>query len=134
MTTPTVDLYIETRRVHAQGWNWVQYWPEPCSEIVYTRSELLKVIRTYGIWASRMIRGGQLRITVQGRFSGRWLAESHWSDHSPQGEPWVHWPAWENLVFAAQLAIPRYWDDHDDRRLFETGGTDVSTLRLPPVR
>lgn len=127
--TPTVDLYIETRGGYGNNWNWVPFSTGPCPEPIYTRGELLKIITTYGVWVSRMTKGAALRITVQGRFSGRWCAEAQWVNYAPYGDPWVHWPAWDNLCFAAQLVVPRYFE-HDDHRLIDTGGTDVSTLRL----
>lgn len=127
---PTVNVFIEIRSGH-DNWQWVTPWPAN-AEMVYTRYELLRVVRTYGVWGSRLANGSHIRVTAQERFSYRWCAEWQWFDHQPIGEPWVHWPAWENLCFAAQLHIPRYVE-HDDHRLIESGATDVRTLRLQPV-
>lgn len=127
----TANVFIELRSGH-DNWHWI---PSPWGalpEYVYTRPELLKVLRTYGVWGSRMYGGAHIRITAQGRFSGRWCAAWEWYSHQPVTDPWVHWPAWENLCFAAQLHVP-YYTEHDDVRMIETGGTDVSTLRMRPV-
>lgn len=129
---PTIDVFIEIRSGH-DNWNWISSPWGALSEFIYTRPELLKVLRTYGVWGSRMFGGTHIRITAQGRFSGRWAAAWEWYNHQPVTEPWVHWPAWENLVFAAQLQVP-YYTEHDDVRMIETGGTDVSTLRLPRIK
>jgi hypothetical protein len=115
-----------------QGWSWVPHPAGPAAEFAYTREELIKLLRAYGNWASIMTRGAHVRVTIRGRFSGRWLAQTEWAGGRPLGEPWVHIPAWDSLPFRAQLHIPRY-TVHDEHRLVETGGTDVSTLRLSPV-
>lgn len=128
---PTVNVFIELRSAR-DNWHWMASPWGASAEIVYTRYELLQVLKTYGVWASRMTGGTHLRVTVQGRFSGRWLAEWQWVGSQPCGEPWVHVPAWENLTFTAQLHIPRY-TEHDDHRLIDTGQTDVSTLRLAAI-
>lgn len=128
---PTVDIHIEVRSAQA-NWHWSAYSRRPAEEFIYNRPELLKVLRVYGVWASRMTSGAHVRVTARGRFSGRWLAEWQWIGGQPWGEPWVHVPAWNTLSLGAQLAIPRY-EEHDDHRLIDTGATDVSTLRLAPI-
>jgi hypothetical protein len=125
----TLDVLIELRASHGTT-QWA-HWGD-ATEYVYTRPELLKVLRTYGTWGSNMTGGSHIRLTTRGRFSGRVCGQWEWFRGAPVGEPWVYWPAWENLVFAAQLHVP-YYTEHDDRRLVETGGTDVSTLRMRPV-
>lgn len=130
-TVPTVDVFIEVRSGHA-NWHWTAYPSGAIAEMVYNRPELLKVLRVYGVWASRLTNGAHIRVTARGRFSGRWLAEWQWVGGQPWGEPWVHVPAWTSLTLSAQLHIPRYVE-HDEHRLIDTGGTDVSTLRLTPI-
>lgn len=123
----TVDLFAEIRNGH-DNWHWATLPYDPSAEIVYSRPELLKVLRVYALCVSRMTGGAHIRITSRGRFSGRWLAEWQWAAHMPLGEPWVHWPAWENLCFTAKMSVPRY-AEHDEYRLVQTGPTDVTALR-----
>jgi hypothetical protein len=127
VTIPTLDVLIE-RRGH--DWHWALW--DSAVEYVYTRPELLKTLRTYGTVVSRMMGQAHFRLTARGRFSGRVCAQWEWSAGQPLSDPWVHWPAWHNLSFAAQLHVPPY-TEHDDVRMVETGGTDVTTLRLRPV-
>lgn len=130
-STPTVDVSLETQSGQAD-WYWAAFPSGVAAEFAYTRADLLRLTRTYGHWGSIMTGGAHVRVTIRGRFSGRYLAQHEWAYWRPVNEPWVHVPAWQSLTLSAQLHIPRY-SDHDERRLIDTGQTDVSTLRLKPV-
>jgi hypothetical protein len=127
---PTVDVLIEVRSGQ-RDWYWTTP-SEPAAEMAYNRGEVLRLLRTYGNWGSIMTNGNHIRVTIRGRFSGRWIAQHEWYAGAPVGEPWVHIPSWHSLSFAAQLHIPPY-TEHDEHRLIDTGATDVSTLRLAAV-
>jgi hypothetical protein len=128
-STPTVDVHIETRSA-LQDWCW-QPW-STAAEFAYGRADLLRLTRVYGHWGSIMTGGAHLRVTIQGRYSGRYVVQHEWDRYAPVGEPWIHIPSWHSLSLAAQFVIP-YYEDHDERRLIDTGQTDVRTLRLNPV-
>ncbi|MEW2302608.1 hypothetical protein AB0958_21990 [Streptomyces sp. NPDC006655] len=129
---PTLDVFIEIATNTPNGWAWVVHPAGPANEYVYTRPELLRVLKAYGRWGSNLTGGAHIRLTTRGRFSGRVCGQWEWAGHMPVGEPWVYWPAWENLCFQAQLHVP-YYTEHDDRKLVDTGATDVRTLRMAPV-